>query len=95
MRLKEICRISNCINFRDVIEMAVSHHLMHALHKQASMSAAEFQRWGQRVVYHSAGAATHDLGQSHASTMMMADKASDLIRGRTAPEAVVVGSIAG
>ena len=28
------------------------------------MSAAEFQRWGQRVVYHSAGAGTHDLGQS-------------------------------
>jgi hypothetical protein len=27
----------------------------------------------------------------NASTMMMADKASDLIRGRTAPEAVVVG----
>ena len=25
----------------------------------------------------------------NASTMMMADKASDLIRGRTAPEAVV------
>jgi choline dehydrogenase len=67
---------------------------MHALHKQASMSAAEFQRWGQRVVYHSAGAAMHDLNLN-ASTMMMADKASDLIRGRTAPEAVVVGSIAG
>lgn len=31
----------------------------------------------------------------NASTMMIADKASDLIRGRTAPEAVVVGSIAG
>jgi hypothetical protein len=29
----------------------------------------------------------------NAPTMMMADKASDLIRGRTAPE--VVGSIAG
>jgi hypothetical protein len=33
------------------------HHLMRALHKQASMSAGEFQRWGQRVVYHSAGPA--------------------------------------
>jgi choline dehydrogenase len=31
----------------------------------------------------------------NASTMMIADKALDLIRGRTAPEAVVVGSIAG
>jgi hypothetical protein len=31
----------------------------------------------------------------NASIMMIADKASDLIRGRTAPEAVVVGSIAG
>jgi choline dehydrogenase len=31
----------------------------------------------------------------NASTMMIADKASDLIRGRTAPEAVVVGSIGG
>ena len=29
----------------------------------------------------------------NASTMMIADKASDLIRGLTAPEAVVVGSI--
>jgi len=36
----------------------------------------------------------HDLNLN-ASTMMIADKASDLIRGRTAPEAVVVGSIAG
>jgi len=27
------------------------------------MSAAEFQRWGQRVVYHSAGAAMQDLGR--------------------------------
>jgi hypothetical protein len=29
------------------------HHLMHALHKQVSMSVAEFQPWGQRVVYYS------------------------------------------
>ena len=31
----------------------------------------------------------------NASTMMIADKASDLIRGRSAPEAAAVGSIAG
>jgi choline dehydrogenase-like flavoprotein len=31
----------------------------------------------------------------NASTMMIADKASDIIRGKSAPEAVVVGSIAG
>jgi hypothetical protein len=29
----------------------------------------------------------------NASTMMITDKASDLIRGRAAPEAAVVGSI--
>src|ERR1700753_2196768 len=33
------------------------HHLMHALHKQASMSSAEFPRWRQRAIYHSAGSA--------------------------------------
>ena len=31
----------------------------------------------------------------NASTMMIADKASDMIRGKAAPEAAVVGSIAG
>jgi choline dehydrogenase len=31
----------------------------------------------------------------NASTMMIADKASDIIRGRKLPEAAVVGSIAG
>src|ERR1035438_891553 len=59
---------------------------MHALHKQASMSAVEFQQWGQRVVYHPAGAAMQASANLHASTMMIA-KASDLVRGRTAPEA--------
>jgi hypothetical protein len=46
-------------------------------HKQASISAVEFLRLGQRVVYHSAGAIT--------------DRASDLFRGRMARDAV--GSI--
>jgi hypothetical protein len=38
--------------------------------------------------------AAHDLDRPHASTLTIADKASDLIRGRKPPEAVV-GSIAG
>jgi hypothetical protein len=38
-------------------ERSSSPHLMHALHKQASISTAEFRRSGQPVVYHSAEAA--------------------------------------
>jgi hypothetical protein len=53
-----------------------SHHLMHALHKQVSRSAAEFQRWGQRVVYHSAAAGMQIAANPHASAMMIADEAS-------------------
>jgi hypothetical protein len=38
------------------------------------MSAAEFQRRGQRVVYHSAGPAVQIPANLNASTMMIADK---------------------